>query len=134
MTKNELLSLKKANIRRTCRIMRVIFLCLTLGIGVCFSNNSYSQSTKISLHLKNKTVKQVLTEIEKNSEFIFFHQDDILDVNRKVTVNVDDETIEDILNEILSATENTYFISDRSIYIIKDVSISTNENDTKQQG
>lgn len=133
MTKNELLSLKKANIRRTCRIMRVIFLCLTLGIGVCFSNNSYSQSTKISLNLKNKTVKQVLNEIEKNSEFIFFHQDDILDVNRKVTVNVDDETIEDILNEILSATDNTYFISDRSIYIIKDVSISTNENDTKQQ-
>lgn len=117
--KNKHLGLKKANIRRTCRIMRVFFLCFTLGIGVCFSSNSYSQSTKISLNLKNKTVKQVLSEIEKNSEFIFFYQDDILDVDRKVTVNAENETIEQILNEILGATGNTYFVSDRSIYIIK---------------
>jgi len=132
MTKNEHLSLKKANIRRTCRIMRVLFLCLTLGIGVCFSNNSYSQSTKISLNLNNKTIKQVLTEIEKNSEFVFFYQDDIIDVNRRVSVNADNETIEDILNEILSVSDNTYFVSDRSIYIVKD-ELDSNINDIEQQ-
>lgn len=122
MIKNKYLGLKKANIRRTCRIMRLIFLFLTLGIGVCFSNNSYSQSTKISLNLKNKTVKQVFSEIERNSEFIFFYQDDIIDVNRRVTVNTDNTTIEQILNEVLSATGNGYFVSDRSIYIIKNTS------------
>ncbi|RNC64031.1 TonB-dependent receptor [Proteiniphilum sp. X52] len=99
--------------------MRVFLLFFTLGISVCFSNNSYSQSTKISLNLKNKTVKQVFSEIEKNSEFIFFYQDDILDVNRKVTVNTENGTIEQILNEVLSPTGNTYFVSDRSIYIVK---------------
>ena len=119
MIKIKHLGLKKANIRRTCRIMRVFFLFFMLGIGFCFSNNSYSQSTKISLNLKNKTVKQVFSEIEKNSEFIFFYQDDIIDVNRRVTVNADNETIEQVLDEILSATGNTYFVSDRSIYIIK---------------
>lgn len=133
MTKIKHLSLKKANIRRTCRIMRVFFLFFTLGIGVCFSNNSYSQSTKISLNLKNKTVKQVFSEIEKNSEFIFFYQDDILDVNRKVTVNTDNGTIEQILNEVLSATGNTYFVSDRSIYIIKKASDTANEEIVQQQ-
>ncbi|MEA5126675.1 MAG: TonB-dependent receptor [Proteiniphilum sp.] len=133
MTKNKHLSLKKANIRRTCRIMRVFLLFLILGIGVCFSNNSYSQSTKISLNLKNKTVKQVFSEIEKNSEFIFFYQDDIIDVNRKVTVNTDNATIEQILNEILSATGNTYFISDRSIYIVKNVSDPVTDDMEQQQ-
>ncbi|MDR2815446.1 MAG: TonB-dependent receptor plug domain-containing protein, partial [Proteiniphilum sp.] len=132
MIKNKHLGLKKANIRRTCRIM---FLCFTLGIGVCFSNNSYSQSTKISLNLKNKTIKQVFSEIEKNSEFIFFYQDDILNADRKVTVNADNETIEQILNEVLSATGNTYFVSDRSIYIIKKASgnIIHEENVVQQQ-
>lgn len=135
MTKIKHLSLKKANIRRTCRIMRVFLLFFTLGISVCFSNNSYSQSTKISLNLKNKTVKQVFSEIEKNSEFIFFYQDDILDVNRRVTVNTDNGTIEQILNEVLSATGNTYFVSDRSIYIIKKASdnIVHEENVVQQQ-
>ncbi|WP_298646808.1 TonB-dependent receptor [uncultured Proteiniphilum sp.] len=133
MTKNKYLGLKKANIRRTCLIMRVFFLFFTLGIGVCFSNNSYSQSTKISLHLKNKTVKQVFSEIEKSSGFIFFYQDDILDADRKVTVNADNEIIEQILNEILSATGNTYFVSDRSIYIIKKPSHDITNKDIVQQ-
>lgn len=132
MTKNKYLGLKKANIRRTCRIMKLLFLCLTLGIGVCVSNNSYSQSARISLHLKNQTVKQVLSEIEKNSEFIFFYQDDILDADRKVTVSADNRTIEQILNEVLSATDNTYFVSDRSIYIIKKALGMVNEEDVIQ--
>lgn len=119
MTKIKYLSLKKVNIRRTRRIMRLLFLFLTLGIGVCFSNNSYSQLTKISLNLKNKTVKQVFSEIEKKSEFIFFYQDEVLDADRKVTITTYDETIEQILKEILNVDDNTYFISDRSIYIIK---------------
>lgn len=134
MTKNKHLGLKKANIRRTCRIMRVFLLFFMLGIGFCFSNNSYSQSTKISLNLKNKTVKQVFSEIEKNSEFIFFYQDDIIDVNRRVSVSADNGTIEQILDEVLSATGNTYFVSDRSIYIIKKTSDNImHEEDVVQQ-
>jgi hypothetical protein len=133
MTKNEHISLKKANIRRACRIMRVLFLCLTLSISVCFSSNSYSQSAKLSLNLKNTTVKQVLSEIERNSEFIFFYQDNILDVNRRVNVNVDNETIEQILNEMLNVTDNTYFISDQSIYIIKKAADTANEETVQQQ-
>lgn len=134
MTKNKHLSLKKANIRRTCRIMRVFLLFFMLGMSVCFSNNTYSQSTKISLNLKNKTVKQVFSEIEKNSEFIFFYQDDVLDASRKVTVNTDNATIEQILNEVLNATGNTYFVSDRSIYIIKEALDNiVHEEDVVQQ-
>ena len=133
MTNIKHLSLKKANIRRTCRIMRVFLLCFMLGISFCFSNNSYSQSTKLSLNLKNKTIKQVFSEIEKNSEFIFFYQDDILDVNRKVTVNADNGTVEQILNEVLSATGNTYFVSDRSIYILKEKTVPVVEEVIQQQ-
>jgi len=133
MTKNEHISLKKANIRRACLIMRLIFLYLALGIGICSSNNSYSQSTKISLNLKNKTVKQVLSEIERNSEFIFFYQDDILDTNIKVSIDANNETVADILNEVLSATGNTYFVSDRSIYIIKKAPDTIIENIVQQQ-
>lgn len=135
MTNNKHLGLKKANIRRTCRIMRVFLLFFTLGISFCFSNSSYSQSTKLSLNLKNKTVKQVFTEIEKNSEFVFFYQDDIINVNRKVNVSVDNETVEQILNQVLSSTGNSYFVSDRSIYIIKKASenIENKEEIVQQQ-
>ncbi len=113
--------------------MRLVFLCLVLGTSLAFSNSSYSQSAKISLHLKDKTIKQVLSEIEKNSEFIFFYQDDILNTGRRVSVNATNETIEEILEEILSTTDNTWFVSDRSIYITKKESETTAEVVIQQQ-
>ncbi|MGI6572307.1 MAG: TonB-dependent receptor [Fermentimonas sp.] len=131
MTKKEHLALKKANIRRTCLIMRIFLLFFVLGIGICFSNNSYSQSTRISLHLKNKTVKQVLSEIENNSEFIFFYQDEILDANRKVSVNTSDKSITEILDEILSDTGNSYFVSGRTIYIVKKTDVDSEAESEK---
>lgn len=133
MIKIKDLSLKKANIRRTYRIMRLIFLLLILSISICYSNNSYSQSTRISLSLKNKKVKDVLNEIEKNTEFIFFYQNDILDTNRKVTINAENETVEHILNEVLDATDNTYFVSDRSIYVIKKEAKTKKDEKSLQQ-
>lgn len=133
MIKNKELSLKKANIRRICRIMKLISLLLILSISLSYANNSYSQSTKISLNLKNTTVKKVLSEIEKNSKFIFFYQDEVLDVNRKITVNTKDQSIEDILNNIFSTTDNTYFVSDRSIYIVKKTTNVAKENTSQQQ-
>src|SRR5690606_16803444 len=102
----------KADIKLTCRIMKVFFICLMLSIGVCFSNNSYTQSTRLSLSLTNKTVKQVFSEIERKSELVFFYQDDVIDVNEKVTVNTQNATIEQVLNQVLDATGNAYFVSD----------------------
>jgi hypothetical protein len=134
MTNIKHIGLKKANIIRTCRIMKVSLLFFILGVGICISNNSYSQSTKLSLHLNNKTINQIFSEIEKNSEFIFFYQDDIIDIDRKVSVNFNNGTIDEILNEVLDATNNTYFISDRSIYIIKETSDKIlNEEEVLQQ-
>lgn len=113
--------------------MRLVILCLIFGIGFCYSNDSYSQSTRISLNLNNKTVKQVLAEIEKNSEFVFFYQDDVLDTNRKVSVDANNKTIADILDQVFSATDNTYFVSDRSIYIIKEAPKAVIETIAQQQ-
>src|SRR5690606_1884040 len=115
----EELSSFRLGIRRTCRIMKLFVLCFALGIGICYSNDNYSQTARVSLHLKNKTVQQVLSEIEKKTEYVFFYQDNVLDGNRKVTVNTDDRKVADVLDEILTPIGNTYFVSDRQIYVVK---------------
>lgn len=115
----EELSSFRLGIRRTCRIMKLFVLCFALGIGICYSNDNYSQTARVSLHLKNKTVQQVLSEIEKKTEYVFFYQDNVLDGNRKVTVNTDNRKVADVLDEILTPIGNTYFVSDRQIYVIK---------------
>ncbi len=97
--------------------MKIMCLFLFLGMGFAFASSSYSQSTNFSISANNKTVKEVFDEIEKNSEFIFFYYDNVLDLNRKVSVQVKDQTVDRVLDQLFTSTKNSYKIVDRQIFI-----------------
>ncbi|MDR1882618.1 MAG: TonB-dependent receptor [Prevotella sp.] len=99
--------------------MKLTVLFLLTGIGAVFAVNSYSQTTRLSLKLNNGTIREAFSRIEKQSEYIFFYYDNILDVNKKVSVDVENQTVDKILDEVLKTTGSTYTISDRQIYITK---------------
>jgi TonB-linked SusC/RagA family outer membrane protein len=111
----------------------MIFLLL-VGAGVSYANDTYSQSTKLSLSLKNKTIKEVFSEIERNSEYIFLYSDENLDVTKKVSVIIHNQTIDKILEEVFRNTNNTYYISDRQVFISKskDIVAEKNKEQTEQ--
>lgn len=133
MIKKTNYSLRKANIRRTCRIMKLFILFSIIGIGISFSNNSYSQSTHITINVKNKTLKDVFSEIEKNSGYAFFYYDDVVDTSRKVSIKTKDRTINQILDELFASTDNTYVISGRQVYISKTANtLSAQESSQKK--
>jgi len=90
-----------------------------IGIITCYANNTYSQTTRLSLSLKNKTVKDAFSEIEKNSEYVFLYHDENLDIKRKVTIDVHDQPIEKVLDNLFKGTDNIYFISNRQVFISK---------------
>src|SRR5665648_429819 len=76
----------------------IILICAFQSIaGV-----SYAQSTRLSLDMKNSTVKEVLQKIEQQSEFYFLYNSDLIDVQRKVDVSVTNEKIDNILNNLFS--------------------------------
>lgn len=95
------------------RIMKLTTVFIAIGIYVCSAVNSYSQTTLFSIDLKNKTVQEVLEEIEKNSEYIFFYYNGALDTKKKISIKVKDENIETILQTLLKNTQNKYLINDR---------------------
>lgn len=119
MTKINRFSLKNANTRITLRIMKLITLFLILGMSVSFANNSYSQSTTLTLNVQEKTIKEVFSEIENNSEYVFLYNDETLDKNKKVSININNQTVDKILDELFKGTGNIYKISDRQIFISK---------------
>jgi len=101
------------------RIMRLMVIFLVIGLGVCQASTIYSQTTTLSLKMNNRSVKDVLTAIENQSEYVFFYYDGALDVNRKVNINAKDKLINQILDLMFSSTENTYVIKDRQVFIYK---------------
>jgi TonB-linked SusC/RagA family outer membrane protein len=99
--------------------MKITLLLVILSTTLAFGRHSYSQDAKISLSLSNATVKEVFKAIEQQSEFIFFYQDQELDLTRSVNISCKDKTINEVLDQLFKGMDNVYLIRDRQIAIGK---------------
>ena len=115
MNKNIRFPQKEKQPKKLIRAMKFFLLFALLTTGSCFASETYSQEASFSMNYENKTIKEIINEIENNSEFIFFYLDKSIDLNRKVSINVKEQKIETILDQLFSNTENNYSISDRQI-------------------
>ncbi|MDE6449146.1 MAG: carboxypeptidase-like regulatory domain-containing protein, partial [Muribaculaceae bacterium] len=75
----------------------------------------YALKKVFSFNLKDKPVKDVLSYIEKNSEFIFFYSTKAIDTDRRVSVNVVNKPVTSVLDQIFAGTDIRYDIADRQI-------------------
>lgn len=126
---------KKCVLRKDkCEKIKLTILLLLTGINMGFASQVYSQSTVLSLNVNNGTVKEIFAEIEKQSEYVFFYYDNVLDVNRKVKINVQNKTVEEVLKQIFAGTDNSFVVKDRQIFISKDDKKMASEPGVTQDG
>ncbi|QGY45624.1 SusC/RagA family TonB-linked outer membrane protein [Maribellus comscasis] len=99
------------------RVMKLTTFFYLLAIIQTFAVNSYSQVTRLSLDMHNTTVKNVLLEIENNSEFYFIYSNKLVDVTRKVDVQLKNKKVDEILDIIFDGQPIQYSITDRQIIL-----------------
>jgi TonB-linked SusC/RagA family outer membrane protein len=127
--------LVRAWLRKTLTVTGWMTLFLVTGIGIGRAASGYAESTYLSIKMENKTVKDVFHAIEKNSEYVFFYYDGILDVTRKVSIHAKNQTVDRILDLLFAETENAYVINDRQIFIThKEVAVHKGVERVQQQG
>lgn len=107
------------SLRKIFFVMRLTLFLVIFNAAFAYSISSYSQNTRLSIKLEHATVKEVLKDIESQSEFIFFYQDQQVNTHRKININVSNKNIEEILDLLLKGTDNSYIIRDRQISIGK---------------
>jgi TonB-linked SusC/RagA family outer membrane protein len=93
-------------------------LCIILFSFLgAMATDLYSQTTKLSLDLKNTSVKEVLGNIENQSEFFFLYSEKIINVNREINIEVRGSSIEKILDKIFAGTNINYTVKGRQIVL-----------------
>ena len=73
-----------------------------------------------------------MKDIENNSEFTFFFNDNKVNVNKKASINVKDATLDEALAQVLKNTGYDYQIIDRQV-LIKTASSSVSSVPSVQQ-
>ena len=105
--------------RQTMRFMRLSLFFMVVSTTMAFSAATYSQNTKLSVNLRDATVREVIKAIEEQSEFLFLYQEGQVDLNRRVSIRAEGKQLQEILDEVFKGTDNIYIVSDRQVVIGK---------------
>ena len=82
------------------RVMKLTCLLLLLSVNLVLASHVYAQSVVLSVKATEKTIMEVLDDIEKQSEFQFFYNSKLVNVNRKVSIEAKEENVFVILDRL----------------------------------
>ena len=101
---------RKANKARLSALLSLAFACSV-------SASTYGQTFKMTFNKSDCKLSEVIREIEKNSDYTFFLNDNQVNVNQKTSVNARNASLEEVLEQALRNTGYGYKIVDRQIII-----------------
>jgi TonB-linked SusC/RagA family outer membrane protein len=104
--------------RKIFLTMKFIFIFLLLSICNSFAD-SYAQNEKLSVKAQNATLSEIITIIEKQSDYSFFYQSEDIDNTHRYNIELKNRSINEILDRITSNTLLVYKISGKYIFLNK---------------
>ena len=108
---------KNDHLRKIWMTMKLTVVLFFLAISQMMASEAYSQVTKVSLHMKDAAVKEVLNKIEENSEFVFLYNSRLVNVDRKVSIDYENQKIAEILNDLFKEADVVFTVVDRQIVL-----------------
>lgn len=79
----------------------------------------YSQSTRLSLNMHQISIKEVLQQIESQTEFRFIYENEKINFDKKVDISVTDENVEQILNRLFENEKVSFKVNSNNLILIK---------------
>ncbi|MBC5620768.1 MULTISPECIES: SusC/RagA family TonB-linked outer membrane protein [Butyricimonas] len=98
------------------RFLFLLFLVFTTQISL----NAYSQGKSLTFSLKNATLKEIINEIRKLSDYDFVYRDVNLEAFKRRDVSYKDAAIDAVLTDCLRGTGLAYEINGKTIIIRKE--------------
>lgn len=104
--------------KKTIRIMKTTILALFLFIGSTLAMPIHSQKAQLNVSVVNTTTKSVLSNIEKQSNYLFIANENV-NLSRKVTIRANNKSVSEILALLFDGTDVTYAIEGNNIMLMK---------------
>ena len=127
--------MRKCNMRwfSPQRMKKHLAFALAVSLIAMVPVSAFAQVLKISMTKTNVSIESVLRELEKQSEYTFFYNDNQVKLNKKVSINVSDAPIETVLNEVFKNSGYTYKIVDNQIVVSATKEATKDVQTTQQQ-
>lgn len=101
-------------------VFRINLLVVFLFVGVSTINAADNITrNKINLKFENATIKSILSSIEKQTDYIFIYNVDVINSNNKKSITTKDAGIENVLDILFKGMDVEIKIDGRQVYIVK---------------
>ncbi|APQ16744.1 TonB-dependent receptor [Maribacter hydrothermalis] len=98
--------------------MRTFMLFIAIGLSSAYANITYSQ-TKLDIEVNEVPLETLFQEIQSNSEYIFFYNDNVLANRGKISIKIKGATLKTILDSTLKNKGIDYRIDDRQVILFE---------------
>ena len=99
--------------------MKITIVALLVSVLSIYATEASSQNVKISIHANRISTKEVIAEIEKQTDYLFVYNKHEIDINRLVSFSAEDESVTEILSKIFADTDVSYKLIGKNISLIK---------------
>lgn len=102
---------------RNLKIKMKLSCLLFIVVSFSLQANSYSQKNKITLDVENMDLGRIMDEIESKTDYTFFYQSNLIDLNRRLDVKVSGMPVNDVLQILFDKSDTRYEINDKKILL-----------------
>ncbi len=94
----------------------IVFLLFVAGLTATYANSD-AQTVRLNLNLNGGTVRDVIEEIERQTNLSFMYDNNVFKVDRPISINVENESIKTVLEKLILGEDLKYEIVNRYIVI-----------------
>ena len=100
------------------RVMKLTSLFGVLCVSSAFAVNINSQSLRVNIYANQKQAKEVIKQIEEQTDYLFVYNHDKVNLDNTVTIQANNETVAEVLNQMFAGTDIVYAMQGNNILLM----------------
>lgn len=101
----------------------LLFVFCFLVVALQAKSPVYGQAKTFTVSLKNVTLKEVISYVEKNSQYVFFFKPEVINQSTQISVSLKNATVKQLLDKVSEQANIVYEMKERQI-VLKEKKVS----------
>ena len=107
-------------------IMRITLILLFAFVFCSMAETGYSQNARVTINKRNVALKEVLNEIESQTDYLFIYNNTV-NTNQKVSLKAKQESVANVLSSLLNNKDMSYSMEGNHIILSTIANILSSE-------
>ena len=101
----------------------LLFVFCFLVVALQAKSPVYGQAKTFTVSLKNVTLKEIISYVEKNSQYVFFFKPEVINQSTQISVSLKNATVKQLLDKVSEQANIVYEMKERQI-VLKEKKVS----------